>query len=73
MTNEDEIDRRLRGLPEIPLPPALGARVHARARAELEGARAVRFASLATATAVISAIAVYLTWAVRFLSALARG
>jgi hypothetical protein len=70
-TTDDEIDQRVRALPAVPLPPALTARVLARARAELEPRSAGRVASLATATAVVSAIAVYLAWAVRFLSALA--
>ncbi|HVU49711.1 MAG TPA: hypothetical protein VHL80_03435 [Polyangia bacterium] len=71
--NDDEIERRVRALPEVPLPPALAARVHRRARAELEAGGAGRLAALATAAAVVSAIAVYLAWAVRFLRALASG
>jgi len=77
MTNDDDLaldlDRRLRALPDVPLPPALAAHVHARAHAELAARGAGRLAAFATATAVVSAIAVYLTWAVRFLSALAGG
>ena len=71
---EDDVERRLRALPAAPLPAALAARVHARARAAFEGeARRPnrRFTGLATATAVVSAVAIYVAWAVQFLSALA--
>jgi hypothetical protein len=69
------LDRRLRELlPAPPLPHALAARVHARARAELAGPRrAPRAAGVFAAAAVASAVVVYLAWAVEFLSALARG
>lgn len=73
MTDE-ELDFRIRALPEAPLPVAFAARVQGRAAAVFAGeARAGRVAGLATAAAVVSAVAVYLTWAVRFLSALASG
>jgi hypothetical protein len=74
-TEDEDLERRLRELlPAPPLPAALAARVHARARAELEGAcRAPRAAGVVTAAAVTSAVFVYLAWAVEFLSALARG
>ena len=72
---EDDVDRRLRALPDAPLPAALAARVHARARAAFDGEAPGprrRFGGIATATAVVSAVAIYLAWAVQFLSALAR-
>jgi hypothetical protein len=72
---EDDVDRRLRALPDAALPAALAARVHARARAAFDGEApgpGRPFAGIATATAVVSAIAIYLAWAVQFLSALAR-
>ena len=74
MEREDEIDRRLRALPDAPLSAALAARVQARARAafELEDHPRGRLARIGTATAVVSAVAIYLAWAVQFLSALAR-
>jgi hypothetical protein len=73
MTTED-IDERIRALPSPPLSPALAARVHARARAAFEESAAPRRAAgLATAAAVVSACAVYLAWAARFLTALAQG
>jgi hypothetical protein len=68
---DDEIDQSLRGLPDVSPPPELAARVHARARAAFEAGGAGRVARLATAAAVVAAVAVYLTWAVRFLGALA--
>jgi hypothetical protein len=71
MTDE-ELDARIRALPEAPLPAALEARVHGRAAAVFAGdGRASRVARVLTATAVVSAVAVYLTWAVQFLNALA--
>jgi hypothetical protein len=71
---EDDVDRRLRALPDVPLPAALAARVHARARAAFDGAAPrPRRGGIATAAAVVSAVAIYLAWAVQFLSALARG
>jgi hypothetical protein len=79
MTTDDEraaaLDERLRALPAPPLPPALSSRVGALARAALAEGRgpAGRAAGLATAAAVVSAIGLYLSWAVRFLSALAQG
>jgi hypothetical protein len=73
MTTDDDIDSRVRELPDVPLPAAFAARVHARARAELHARGAGRLVRVATTTAVVSAVAVYLTWAVRFLSALATG
>ena len=73
-TMDRRIDEGLRAWPDAPLPPALAARALERARATFEGeGRAGRAARLATATAVVSAIAIYLAWAVEFLSALARG
>jgi hypothetical protein len=72
MSTED-VDRWVRALPAAPLPEALAARVHERARAAFEGGGAGRAARVATAAAVVSAVAVYLSWAVQFLSALARG
>jgi hypothetical protein len=70
-TAEDDIDSRVRALPEPPLPAALAAGVHARARAAFEERGGGRVAGIATAAAVVSAVAVYLAWVVRFLSALA--
>jgi hypothetical protein len=60
------------------LPPALEARVRARARdAFVRGERPptalARLGRLAAGAAVCSAIVVYLTWAALFVSALARG
>jgi hypothetical protein len=69
---DDDIDSRVRALPEAPLPTALAARVHARARAAFEGRGGGRVTGVATAAAVVSAVAVYLAWAVQFLRALAR-
>jgi hypothetical protein len=61
-------------LPEVALPPELAARVHRRARAAFAGGEGARRAArIATATAVVSAVAVYLAWAVDFLMALGRG
>jgi hypothetical protein len=71
MTDE-ELDAKIRALPEAPLPAAFAARVHGRATAVFaDPARAGRVAGIVTATAVASAVALYLTWAVQFLSALA--
>jgi hypothetical protein len=71
--DEDELDRRLRAWSDAPLPPTLAKLTLARARATLkEEGRAGRVARLATGTAVVSAIAIYLGWAVQFLNALAR-
>ena len=70
MTDE-ELDARIRALPEAPLPAVFAARVHGLAGAAFAGeARAGRVAGIVTATAVVSAVAVYLTWAVQFLKAL---
>ena len=72
--DEDDLDRRIRAWSDAPLPPALATRTLARARATFSGGgRAGRVARLATATAVVSAIAIYLAWAVQLLNALARG
>jgi len=70
---DDEIARGLEAW-DVPLPPALEARVYARARAELEGeGRARRAAAFAAAGGCVVACAVYLTWCVRFVDALAGG
>lgn len=55
------------------LPPRLAAGVHARARAAFEGRGPTRLVAVATAVGVLSAIGVYLTWAVSVLGALAGG
>jgi hypothetical protein len=70
---EDDVDRRLLALPDVPLPPALAVRVQARARAafEREGRGTGRFARIGTTTAVVSAVVIYLAWAIQFLSAIA--
>jgi hypothetical protein len=79
MTTQDErgaaVDQRIRALPEPALPPALAARVGVLARAALAEGRAPagRAAGLATTAAVVSAVGLYLSWAVRFLSTLAQG
>jgi hypothetical protein len=72
---EEELDESLHAiLPAPALPPALAARVHDHARAVFERAGAPRrVAVVATATAVVSAVALYLAWAVQFLNALGRG
>jgi hypothetical protein len=72
--NDEELDRRIGALPLAPLPPFLAARVRERAAAAfVRGERPPsRLASVGTAVAVVSAIAVYLTWAIDFLGALAR-
>jgi hypothetical protein len=72
--NDAEVDERIRALPAPSPPAALAARVHARALAALEegGARG-RAARVVTGFAVVSACAIYLAWALRFLSALAQG
>ena len=72
--NDAEIDRRIGALPFTPLPPFLAARARERAAAAfVRGERPPsRLAGVGTALAVVSAIAVYLTWAIDFLGALAR-
>jgi hypothetical protein len=71
---EHELDERIRALPAPPLPPALAARVHARGLAALEeGGGRSRAVGVAARFAVVSACALYLAWAVRFLSALVQG
>jgi hypothetical protein len=73
---DEQLDGHLRAWAEVPLPAALSARTLAHARAAFESAgqaRARRVGALATTAAVVSAVAIYLTWAVEFLSALARG
>jgi hypothetical protein len=75
---EDELDRSLRALAPVDLPPALAQRVLVEARAVFYGARdasawAGRVRAVAMATAVISAITLYLTWCVEFVNALASG
>jgi len=73
MTDE-ELDARIRALPEAPLTAALAARVQSQAGAVFAGEARVRWvAGIVTATAVVSAVALYLTWAVQFLNALASG
>jgi hypothetical protein len=73
MTDE-ELDASIRALPEAPLPAALAAHVHSQAGAVFAGeARVRRVAGIVTATAAVSAVALYLTWAVQFLNALAGG
>jgi TctA family transporter len=71
---EGDVDQRLLTLPDVPLPPMLAVRVQARARAtfEGEGRGAGRLARIGTTTAVVSAVAIYLAWAIQFLSALGR-
>jgi hypothetical protein len=70
---DDGLDERLRAWAEVPLPAALSARTLTQARAAFESGRAGRWGALATAAAVVSAVATYLAWAVQLLSALARG
>jgi hypothetical protein len=71
---DGELDQRIRASPSPPLPAALAARVHAQARAALEeGGAPNRAAGLVAGLAVVSSCAIYLAWAVRFLSALAPG
>jgi hypothetical protein len=67
----DELLGRIGALPAPELPPMLGARVRARAGAAFARAERPpsRLGDAATAVAVVSAIAVYLTWAVEFLLA----
>jgi hypothetical protein len=63
-------------LPSPPLPASVAERVHTRARAAFvdgHAGAARRVAAFAAAAAVVSACAVYVAWAVRFLSALAEG
>jgi hypothetical protein len=72
----DAMDAHLRAWPGPPLPEALAARTLARARAAFDAAglaRPPRWPQVATAAAVVSATAIYLAWAVAFLSDLARG
>lgn len=79
MSEDLENDLLLRRVGELrapALPPALATRVRARAgaafaRAERPPSALARLGGLATGAAVCSAIVVYLTWAVGFLSALA--
>jgi hypothetical protein len=71
--NDERLDERLRAWADAPLPGALSARTRAQARAAFEGGRGGRWGTLATAAAVVSAVATYFAWAVQFLSALARG
>jgi hypothetical protein len=76
MTGDDlDLSTGLRGLPTQALTPEASDRVYRQASAVFTGqalARAAPFAGPATATAVVSAVAIYLTWAVDFLNALAR-
>jgi hypothetical protein len=67
--------RRIEALPTPALPPALSARVRAQAGAAFARAERppARFVGAAKAVAVVSAIAVYLTWFVEFMGALAGG
>lgn len=72
-SDDELLRRRISGLSAPALPPALSARVRAQARdAFTEAGRPrPRFGGLVTGAAVGSAIFVYLTWAVEFLTALA--
>jgi hypothetical protein len=72
---DDLLARRISTLSAPALPPALSARVRAQSRAAFveAGRPRARFGGLLTGAAVGSAIFVYLTWAVEFLAALARG
>jgi hypothetical protein len=76
--DNDDLPSRLRALPFEPPSAALSARVLARAHAALteapQATRAgrvrARATAIATFAAVVSAVAVYLTWAVDFLARL---
>jgi hypothetical protein len=71
---DDELLRRVHALPDPALPAALAARTHDVARRAFERAnKGGGLAAAATATAVVTAIAIYLTWAIQFLGALAQG
>jgi hypothetical protein len=73
--NDDDLFARVRTLPTQVLTPEFSARVSAQASALFaQGARAGAgaFAGRATAAALVSAVAIYLTWAVDFLNVLAR-
>jgi len=73
--NDEELTRTLHEAWPAPLPPALARRVHAGARTAFEraGGRAARVAGVAATTGVVTAVAIYLAWAVQFLCALASG
>jgi hypothetical protein len=74
--NDELLDERLRAWADVPLPAALSARTRAHARTTFESAgraRVRRVRAVVTTAAVVSAVTVYLTWAVEFLNALARG
>jgi hypothetical protein len=75
MNAEDNLVHRIAALSGPPLPPDLAARVHARALAAFATPERPPglLAGAVTAVAVLAATAVYLTWAIDFLSALARG
>ena len=72
MRRDEELDAQLRALPEAHLSAALAARVHGAARAMFERGDG-RAAGIATAAAVVSAVAIYHRVGRRALSALARG